>query len=156
MISGLCKASRVLDPGVDCAACNCNRGWLIRFVPRSQALRISNKPEHRRACRRDCANGFLVAEMLSRHFPADASMHAFANGTSTATRADNWAQVQKACRRNGFQLPRDLVAGSQREDAGAANALLEMLYEHLTGKALQHPEEARATLFTLTFVRTNR
>jgi CH-like domain in sperm protein len=81
--------------------------------------------------------------MLSRYFPNEANMHSFVNGTSTATRADNWAQVQKACRKNGFQLPQGLVADCQAERAGATNAMLELLYEHLTGREIRRPEEVR-------------
>lgn len=91
--------------------------------------------------RRDCANGFLVAEALSRYFPSDFSMYSYSNGTSTATRKDNWEQIQRACRRRGFVLPQDVVTACMEERCGAAVALLEQLYEHLTQKQIRRPEE---------------
>jgi CH-like domain in sperm protein len=81
--------------------------------------------------------------MLSRYFPQDITMHSFVNGTSSATRHSNWALVQKACRKNDFQLPPDLVAGCVAERVGAANTLLEVLFEHLTQRQIRRPEEAR-------------
>jgi hypothetical protein len=90
---------------------------------------------------RDCANGFLVAELLSRYFPKDINMHSYMNGTSSTTRNDNWLQIQRACRKHGFQLPKDLVLGCQEERCGAAVALLEMIYEHLTQKHIRRPQE---------------
>lgn len=70
-------------------------------------------------------------------------MHSFVNGTSTAVRKDNWALVQKACRRNEFELPKDVVTACQAERSGAANTMLEVLYEHLTQKQIRRPEEVR-------------
>eukprot|EP00983_Pelagomonas_calceolata_P057419 1145053-Pelagomonas_calceolata.AAC.1 len=45
----------------------------------------------------DVANGFLVAEILSRYFPQDINMHGFANATSSHYKRDNWNQVIKFC-----------------------------------------------------------
>lgn len=70
-------------------------------------------------------------------------MHSFANGTSSATRRNNWDMVQRACSRNSFLLPKDLVAAVQHEQPDAANELLEVLYEHLTGRQIRKPEEVR-------------
>lgn len=85
---------------------------------------------------RDCANGFLIAELLSRYFPKDINMRTYENGLSSHFRNDNWMQIQDACRKHGFQLPGELVSGVMREQHGSAVQLLELLYEHLTGKKL--------------------
>lgn len=85
-------------------------------------------------CRRDVANGFLVAEVFSRYFPADIQMHSFANATSSHYKRDNWNQLKTFCERQGVNLPADLVEGSLQGVHGAAIALLEHLYEVFTGK----------------------
>lgn len=95
---------------------------------------------------RDCANGFLVAELLSRYFPKDVNMRSYENGRSSHFRNDNWMQIQDACRKHGFQLPAELVSGVMREQHGAAVELLELLYEHLTGKKLLRPGDVRSSL----------
>src|SRR4051812_14477398 len=51
------------------------------------------KPWVHGALRRDFANGFLVAEILSRYYPTSVSTHSFENGVSTQSKRDNWAQV---------------------------------------------------------------
>jgi hypothetical protein len=42
---------------------------------------------------RDLANGFLVAEILTRYYPTGLSSHSFENGVSSQSKRDNWAQV---------------------------------------------------------------
>lgn len=91
-------------------------------------------------------------------------LHSFSNGTSTATRKDNWEQIQKICSLKQVSLPAPLVQGTiqvkqwlkpnerrhmpalhatamLKADAGciqgspgAAVTLLEHLYEKLTKK----------------------
>ncbi|KAG2429111.1 hypothetical protein HYH02_014149 [Chlamydomonas schloesseri] len=98
-------------------------------------------------CRRDVANGFLVAEIFSRYFPADIQMHSFANATSSHFKRDNWTQLQTFCGRQGINLPGDLVEGCVQGVHGAAIALLEHLYEAFTGKKvprLKVPDAAAA------------
>ncbi|PNH07890.1 Spermatogenesis-associated protein 4 [Tetrabaena socialis] len=85
-------------------------------------------------CRRDVANGFLVAEVFARYFPTDIQMHSFANATSSHFKRDNWAQLQTFCGKQGISLPADLVEGTVQGLHGAAIALLEHLYESFTGK----------------------
>lgn len=98
---------------------------------------------------RDCANGFLVAELLSRYFPKEVNMRTYENGLSSRYRNDNWMQIQDSCRKHGFQLPGELVSAVMREQHGAAVELLELLYEHLTGKKLLRPGDVRTTLPTV-------
>jgi len=44
--------------------------------------------------RRAFNNGFLVAEIFNRYFPADLSMHTFSNTENYAKKKDNWKQLQ--------------------------------------------------------------
>jgi hypothetical protein len=45
--------------------------------------------------RTSLSNGFLIAEVLSRFFPAAISTHSFGTGVATATKRDNWNQLAK-------------------------------------------------------------
>ena len=44
---------------------------------------------------RDFANGFLVAEVLSKYFPDDVQMHSFENVTSAERKKSNWHLLKK-------------------------------------------------------------
>jgi hypothetical protein len=82
-----------------------------------------------------------VAELLSRYFPDDISMHSYRNGKSMRSKNDNWELLQRACRKHGFAIPADLVSSCVDEEFGAASALLELLYEHLTQRKIRRPIE---------------
>ena len=43
----------------------------------------------------DLANGFLVAEILTRRFPAELSILTFYNAQRKDHKIDNWQQIQK-------------------------------------------------------------
>jgi hypothetical protein len=68
-------------------------------------------------------------------------MHSYTNGKSQRSKNDNWELLQRACRKHGFAIPADLVAGCAGEEFGAALALLELLYEHLTQRKIRRPIE---------------
>ena len=61
-------------------------------------------------------------------------LHSFENGTSQHFKCDNWAQLQRVCRRQGITLPEALVAGTMAGAHGAAVALVTHLYQVFTGK----------------------
>lgn len=98
-----------------------------------------------RNIRRDAANGFLVAEICSRYFPADIQMHAFDNGLSTHVKADNWSQLKKFFNRRRLKVPDDLVDAVLKSVHGAAVELMELLFQLFTRKSVQRipdiPEE---------------
>lgn len=44
---------------------------------------------------RDFSNGYLVAEILSRRFPAHVQPDAYRNGCSLAAKLSNWSQLRR-------------------------------------------------------------
>ena len=50
--------------------------------------------------------------LKTRFLQTDVQLHSFSNGTSTATRKDNWDQVQKVCSLKQVPLPSPLVQGT--------------------------------------------
>ena len=50
--------------------------------------------------RRDFANGVLVAQIYSRTYEADISMHGFQNGNSLKVKRDNWSQLKRCVGRS--------------------------------------------------------
>jgi hypothetical protein len=89
---------------------------------------------------RDFANGFLVAEILSRYFDRDIQMHSYDNGTAIRVRKDNWDQLSKFFRRQGIMQdaaqPEDIDAIIHCEN-GAVVSFLNALYELLTKRTVQ-------------------
>lgn len=87
--------------------------------------------------RRDVANGYVIAEILSRYFPGDIMISSFQNSASMQYRRDNWEQLTRICRKHDVPLPDKLVEATLQGAHGSANTLLEGLYEKFTGKKLQ-------------------
>lgn len=94
--------------------------------------------------RRDVSNGFLVAEIFSRYFPSDIQMHSFLNATSTHYKRDNWGLIQRFCTKQELQLPEELVEGTIQGIHGAAEAMLEHLYELFTNRKLPRLSASQA------------
>jgi len=86
--------------------------------------------------KRDFANGFLVAEIFSRYFPSDISMHIFDNGSKRACRNDNWEQLLKFFKRQNIPLNRLDYEPVVVADDGAAVGLLSKVYTLLTRRTL--------------------
>ncbi|KDO33972.1 hypothetical protein SPRG_01248 [Saprolegnia parasitica CBS 223.65] len=94
--------------------------------------------------KRDFSNGFLIAEILSRYYDKDISMHSFDNGIGLKVKKDNWDQLLRFM----AKVPDfELVGGKSEADAvmhcenGAAVTYLGKLYQCLTKRELQqvHP-----------------
>jgi len=89
--------------------------------------------------RRDFANGFLVAEIISRYYSRDISMHSYDNGDAAKKKRDNWSQLLKVFRkvRLGHCLTEDQGNLIACLEDGAAVEFLCRLYEELTQRKLQ-------------------
>ena len=89
-----------------------------------------------RQIRRDAMNGYLVAEICGRYFPADIQMHGFRNGLSTPVKLDNWQQLQKFFNKRDLRVPQKLINETMKGEPGAAATMMETLYTLLTEKSL--------------------
>ena len=79
------------------------------------------------ACR-DFSNGFLVAEILSKYFPAEISMHSYQNASSTAEKSLNWGLIAKFLSTQGINLTEQTVAAVSSQDQAAVEKFLNQLY----------------------------
>jgi len=86
--------------------------------------------------KRDFANGFLVAEIFSRYFPNDLSMHTFDNGTKMACRNDNWEQLFRFFKKRSIPIARPDFEPVIAAATGAAPALLVKIYTLLTRRTV--------------------
>lgn len=46
-------------------------------------------------CYRDFSSGYLVAEIFSRYYPQDFSVHSYDKGTSLSAKQRNWSQIER-------------------------------------------------------------
>lgn len=86
--------------------------------------------------RHDLANGFLIAEVCNRYYPADISMHSFANGTSTRVKMDNWEQLQRFFAKRKFDVPGWMVEDTYKGVRGAAIKMIELCFTLFTSRQL--------------------
>lgn len=103
--------------------------------------------------KRDFANGFLVAEILSRYYKADIQMHSFDNGIGLVKRIQNWSLLEKFFRKVGFAIERRTMDDVIHCKAGAAVPLMEQLYTLLTHKTIQASRPQRDTEVVPAFAR---
>lgn len=91
-------------------------------------------------CNRDFSNGFLVAEIMSRYYDKDISMHSYDNGIGIKVKKDNWEQLLKLF---GRFSDLDPLTSKADMDAiihcrnGAAVGFLTKLYQCLTKRTIQ-------------------
>lgn len=110
------------------------QGTVTGSWPRAEAAQparhLSNvlaSPTPHPECR-DFANGFLVAEVLSKYFPADISMHSFQNATSSAEKLLNWSLLCKFLASKGINLTGPTVNAVVSQDQQAVEKFLNQLY----------------------------
>jgi hypothetical protein len=88
--------------------------------------------------KRDFSNGFLIAEIFSRYYPGELSMHKFENGSKLAAKNDNWEQLFKffKTRQPAVPITRFEFEPLIRCDNNAARDLLCKIYTLLTKRVV--------------------
>lgn len=84
--------------------------------------------------KRDFSNGYLTAEILSRYFKHEISLHAFENATSTLKKQVNWELIIKFSNKNAFPITQQMADEVMNCLNNAAVELIELLYTTLTQK----------------------
>lgn len=89
---------------------------------------------------RDLANGYIVAEILCKSYPADICMASFDSGMGVSARLDNWAQIREIINRKGFiKLEQELVDDIVYYRGDACIVFMMGLYSSLTHKTVPAP-----------------
>lgn len=83
---------------------------------------------------RDFANGFLIAEILSRFYNSEIQMHSFDNGSGLKTKIDNWAQLEKIFKKKNLKISRKMIEDVIENKADAPIPIVQEIYQHLTEK----------------------
>ena len=84
---------------------------------------------------RDLSNGFTAAEIISRYFPDDISMHSFDPGTRRSTRESNWEQISKVLQRHHISsVTPDMITDVIHQKPGAAVLLMTNLFEQIASR----------------------
>jgi len=86
--------------------------------------------------KRDFANGFLMAEIFTRYFPGDISMHTFDNGHKLACKRDNWEQLHRFFKKRNLPISKNDFEPIMEAENGAAIALLIKVYTMLTKRTV--------------------
>ena len=53
---------------------------------------------------RDLANGFVIAEILSRYYPKEVDIYQFYNGLQMEKRKNNWARIVDILNKHGLNI----------------------------------------------------
>ncbi|CAM6120788.1 unnamed protein product [Calypogeia fissa] len=97
--------------------------------------------------KRDFSNGFMVAEIFSRYYPADIHMHSYDYGSRAASKRDNWEQLNKFFRKKDFVIQsheiENIIHCKTEEGAGP---LLGRMYNFLTQKRCKPEDRESAQL----------
>jgi hypothetical protein len=86
--------------------------------------------------KRDLANGWVYAEILSRHFPNEIEMYQYDNGFKLEKKRSNWEHLQKFFKRKGLPITYADWDPVMHAAPDAAYALLKKLYTICTGREL--------------------
>jgi len=90
-----------------------------------------------RNVRRDCSNGFVVAEILHCYYPHHLSMHTFHNGQSLECKLKNWSVIRRLIEKLELDIPDELVDGCIHMKPDAAELLVEILYNRVTNRVIK-------------------
>ncbi|KAJ3042655.1 spermatogenesis-associated protein 4 [Rhizophlyctis rosea] len=81
--------------------------------------------------KRDFANGFLIAEILSKYHPLEVSMHCFDTGTGMKAKKGNWDVLGRVFSKLSIPVPQQLCNEIMQARPDAAGVLLEILHAHV-------------------------
>ena len=84
--------------------------------------------------KRDLANGWVFAEVLSRYFPEEVEMYQYDNGFKLEKRKVNWEHLQKFFKRKAMPVTFADWDPVMHAAPNAAYDLLKKLYAILTGR----------------------
>ena len=87
--------------------------------------------------KRDLANGWLYAEILSRYYPEDIEMYQFDNGFKLDKKRNNWEHMQKFFKRKGMPVTVSDWDPVMHNAPNAAYELLKKFYTLLTGREVK-------------------
>uniref|UniRef100_A0A8C2TET7 Spermatosis associated 4 n=1 Tax=Coturnix japonica TaxID=93934 RepID=A0A8C2TET7_COTJA len=93
--------------------------------------------------RRDFSNGYLVAEILSRRFPAHVQPICYRNGCSLPTKLDNWARLRRFLAKQELDIAHELIEGTIHCKPGAAEELLRELCAALTCGRIENLQDTQ-------------
>ncbi|XP_064637152.1 spermatogenesis-associated protein 4-like [Lineus longissimus] len=87
--------------------------------------------------KRNFTNGSLVAEIFSWYYPEEIQMHMYNNGTSLDSKLRNWSLLRLFIKKHDLNIPDEFIEGTIHCKEGAAQLLIEKLYEILTNRAVK-------------------
>ncbi|KAJ3271201.1 spermatogenesis-associated protein 4 [Terramyces sp. JEL0728] len=83
---------------------------------------------------RDFANGYIVAEILSKYYPIDVQMHSFDSGTAIGAKKNNWGILERIFTKYSIPIPRELYVAVTNCDSKSISILLSIIYGHVNSK----------------------
>jgi hypothetical protein len=100
---------------------------------------------------RDLANGYLVAEILSKYYEADVQMHSFDNGISKNAKKNNWDLLQRIfqvgrwlIQKIGISMSSELVVNVCLAKPKFAGILLNTIYMHVAFRSAENQIQLNA------------
>ncbi|KAF6034657.1 SPATA4 [Bugula neritina] len=89
----------------------------------------------------DLSNGYLVAEIFSWYHPQAIQMHNYyTNCTSLKTKQLNWNLLNNFFKKHDIDIPPEYSEGTMHCKEGAAQLLIERMYEILTNRQVRKKE----------------
>jgi len=89
----------------------------------------------------DLSNGYLVAEIFSWYYPQAIQMHNYyTNCTSLKTKQLNWDLLLTFFKRHSIDIPPEFSDGTMHSKEGAAQLMIERMYEILTNRQVRKKE----------------
>ncbi|CAI2385623.1 unnamed protein product [Moneuplotes crassus] len=84
-------------------------------------------------------NGFLIAEIFSRYFPADIQMFSFDYGEGLKSKRDNWQQLMVFFKRRGLPIVIKDIDSLINNENNSTIEFVKQVYTLLTERALMPP-----------------